>query len=142
MKTSIHVIIIPYIDRLNLNDRKYSLDNLEQIVKEFNTKSFMYGVNGIPSTFDISLSNLSFVVNNLFIKNKQLHGNIKLLNSIDGKILKQNIKSIVIRTKSTGSIDNDGNVILSKLCGFYAIDKKEDSFNDKFEIRKKKLQSL
>jgi len=142
MKTSIHVIIIPYIDRLNLNDRKYSLDNLKQIVEEFNTKGFMYGVNGIPSTFNISLSNLSFVVNELFIKNKQLHGNIKLLNSIDGKILKQKIKSIVIRTCCSGEIDINDNVILSKLYGFYAIDKKEDSFNDKFEIRKKKLQSL
>jgi hypothetical protein len=142
MKTSIHVILIPYIDRLNLNDRKYTLDNLKQMVNEFNDNGFMYGENGIPTTFDVNLSNVSFVVTDVFIKNNQLHGNIKILNSIPGKTLKEQIKSVIIRTKSTGKIDINGNVILSKLHGFYAIDKKEDSFNDKFEIRKKKLQSL
>ena len=85
------------------------------------------------------------LIGNIAIKESKKENKLKgvpLVYSIDGKILKQNIKSVIIRTKSTGSIDNDGNVILSKLCGFYAIDKKEDSFNDKFEIRKKKLHSL
>ena len=76
-----------FIDVLNGNDRIYDRIACEKIISEFKIKSKpLYGERNQPSSFEISFNNISHIINDLYIEDNKLKGDIILL---DDELIKK-----------------------------------------------------
>lgn len=129
LKSQYDVILIPYVDVLNKNDRMYSLETLERMVEWFIDKqNSMFGELGYPESFDTTLKNVSHEIIKVWIENNQLHGTIKVLNTKNGKFVKNNINDLVFRPRSIGTVNEDKYIIITKVFTYDAIQKSTDAF--------------
>jgi len=70
---------IIFIDILNSNDRIYDTKSCEKIISDFKEKTIVYGEKNQPSSFDISIKNVSHVIHDLYIIDNKLRADIELL---------------------------------------------------------------
>ncbi len=123
-------VTLLYINKLNKNGRIYNLENTQSAISSLNKREYpLYGELGYPDSFDSSLRSLSHTIQNIHISGNEVIGEVTTLNTPMGKILLKNFDDYVIRPRSTGSVDSDGNVTVEKIYTFDAILKKDDSFN-------------
>lgn len=76
----------------DLNDRIYSEESLNNLV-ECSKNRLLYGELGNPTTFDVSLSNVSHTIENLKITDRGIYGDIRILDTQSGRIVQQCINS-------------------------------------------------
>jgi len=123
-----------YFDVENKNGRIYRKQEVMPKVKDLLDKNTLtgltYGELGHPDNFDISLSNVSHGISNVYEKDNILYGEINLLKTKPGKFLQENLDRFVFRPRATGIVDADKNVRIQKLLTFDAVLKEEDSFSD------------
>jgi len=126
---------------LNKNGRKYREDNVD--FNELSGKT-LYGEINHPDTFDINLSNVSHIIKNFEIKKHVLYGDVKVLDTPYGEILKQYIllgKKFSFRPRGQGLINDDGTIESYKIYTFDAIDSDKDSF-DVTMLRRSKIEEI
>jgi hypothetical protein len=139
-----------YFNKENLNGRTYSKDwfnemtvmygyetsskekmtNLESLSRKAN-EGFLCGEFGYPDSFDVSLSNVSHTIKNIRIEKDELVGDITILDTPKGKVLKSFIEAgceMVFRPRSTGILE-DGYVKIKQIFTFDAISSKDDEFS-------------
>ncbi len=126
---------------LNKNGRKYREDNVD--FNELSGKT-LYGEMGHPDTIEINLCNVSHVITNFEIKKYVLYGDVKVLDTPYGEILKQYIllgKKFSFRPRGQGLINDDGTIESYKIYTFDAIDSDKDSF-DVTMLRRSKIEEI
>ena len=132
-----------YFNRTNLNGRYYTKDWFNETVLGKTTTNLdwlnsrseigLYGELNHPDVTDISLANVSHTISNIHIAGDELKGEVKILNTHKGKLLKSIIKvegkdSIVYRPRSIGTTDVNGRTEIDKIFTFDAIPAADDSF--------------
>lgn len=102
-------------------------------------KNFYYGEIDHPGSMEILLNNVSHNITNLYSDNFSLYGDVKILDTHKGRMLRElvNLDLVVFRPRL--SIDNNGVV---NIYTFDAITKDKDIYYDKFKDRHKKLKKL
>ena len=124
-----NVVLLP-LDVKNANGRIYDQAAAEKILGDIAGKKIpMYGELGYPETFDISLSNVSHIVEIVRLENNRILGDIKILETPSGKILENSLPHYVFRPRSAGSIQENGIVDISKFFTFDAVRVEADSYN-------------
>ena len=124
--------IVPYLDKLNLNDRMYTEEAIDKMIEDFNSKKHtIYGEIGY-NTDDIHLTNVSHVITKLFKKDGQLWAEMKVLETEKGRELEKMIEADLVkfRTSCIGTINEDKTVSIEKFITVAAIDKSTDAFED------------
>lgn len=129
---------ILYLDVLNKNKRIYRKDDID--IKALNSRLkevTTFGQLGFPEDYETSLALVSHVMLEYkFGDNNELIAKIRLLNTPNGKIVKKILdidsRSLVLRTRAIGHVDNINIVHIHKLitCDFIPIE--EDSFDNEF----------
>lgn len=109
-------------DKKNLNDRIYRKENFDSFMEELsNGKNQIYGELGQSSNMDISLKNVSHVINNITINDDGIYGDVEILNTPKGKevskLLEKN-SNIGISSRGMGKITEDGYIEKFKLFTF------------------------
>lgn len=131
-----------YFNVMNKNGRIYTKNSYD--FNKLNNKT-IYGELGHPDNTDISLSNISHTISNIENYQNCLIGEVNVLSTTKGKILKSMIDNgikVVFRPRSTGNVDRYGNVTLEKLYTFDAILLKDDSFENVIVFRRKKIEKI
>jgi hypothetical protein len=120
-----------YLNKENLNGRIYANnENLREQIEQFNNKGDRFGQIGFPDG-DISITGtVSHSIRNVRIEDDKVMGEITILNTPHGEILKQLIDTVVFRPCSMGNINADHTVRIDKIISFSAVPKKEDPFDD------------
>jgi hypothetical protein len=126
----------------------------EDIMKEINnTNKYMYGELE-PNRFDISLKNVSHIIENAKIKNDNLYADIKLLETDKGNIIKNIMVEMKVEDFSEipfgvsaryiGSTDPcSGVVTIQKLLTYDIVpDTEEQRLKKKIESRKRKINKI
>lgn len=116
-------VVILKINYLNKNDRVYDMDSVTKIIEDFNTfqsnSITVFGELGSPTSFEISLSNVSHKLDSLRVFGNYLLGDITIIDTPTGNILSENLSSYVFRTRSAGTLGEGNKVIVSQ---FYTVD--------------------
>lgn len=117
----------------NLNERIYTKEDVEPRIKELKEKMLdilLYGELGYPDTFDVSMSNASHVIEDLYIEDDFVYGRIKTLSIHKGTELQKRLdeNSIVFRPRGSGTVREDGTVDLKQIFTFDAVDIENDSY--------------
>ncbi len=124
----------------NLNERIYTMEAAEKMVKDFKEKrnkiGAFFGQLGFPesSAENILMGNVSHDVQDVWIAGDSLWAEIKILDTPAGKTLKSLMESrglenhIVFRSRSAGTVNENGEVKINQLFSFDAIHSKDDSF--------------
>ena len=121
-------------NEVNQNGRMYTKEAIEKMITDFNKikerGTPAYGEMGMNGGTDISLSKISHIVDELHFDGDRLYGEIKILDTDAGKKLKPLIEEgqVVFRSRSIGSVNEDGIVEVKKLISFDAIPAWEDPF--------------
>lgn len=123
----------------NKNGRIYDESNIN--INEISNA--LYGEIGLQDSHQISLSNVSHITTNLEIINGILYGQVEILSTPQGNILKNliNESTVIFRPRGTGEVNSDGTISDYKLISFDAIIDHEDSF-DKTILRKEKIEKI
>lgn len=126
------------LDIENLNNRIYRREFMEESVRDYNNKISEgipgYGQIGFENVLgDVSLTRSSHIVSNLEFEGDFLMGDVKILTTIEGSILKGLIddgSEILFRPNSIGEVNDNNEVIVNRIISFNAvIDPSEDSWN-------------
>jgi len=139
-KIKLTATLIP-LNQKNLNGRIYeNNENLRECIKEFNERQqslkVAYGELGYPDTFDTNLGRISHSIENVRIEDDRVVGDIKVLDTPKGKELKKLLRegvNMVIRPRSSGTVNGDGTVNIKKIFSFDAITEREDAFGKERE---------
>lgn len=130
----ITAVIIPYLDKLNLNGRIYTEEVIDKMIEDFNSRKHpvLGGIGYEPGLSDISLENVSHQVTKLFKKDGQILAEMEILGTEKGHELENLIKADVVkfRTSCVGTVNEDKTVNVTKFISVYAIDKSTDAFED------------
>jgi hypothetical protein len=126
------------IGEKNLNERIYTEEAVNEMVNQFmekrNTNGVFFGQMGFPEDMEVNLSKVSHNVERIWVENNTLYGEINILDTPKGKELKNIMSeidnSIVFRSRSIGTVNEDGTVNIQKIISFDAIPKDQDSFKD------------
>jgi hypothetical protein len=126
------------IGEKNLNGRIYTEEAVNEMVNQFmwkrNTNGVFFGQMGFPEDMDVSLSKVSHSVERIWVENNTLYGEIRILDTPEGNkirdIMAEVDRSVVFRSRSTGSVNEDGTVNIEKLISFDAIPKDQDPYKD------------
>jgi len=144
MKKTIKKVIIPFIDEVNQNGRKYTKESLKQLVESFKEKQKEEQVfgelydNRVNDYTIINLSRIALETTNVFIEKNKLIGEIRLLDTPYGNASKKIIDKLELRPRTIGQVDNTTKEItITKLIAFDLIDKNTDSFKKQDEETKK-----
>ena len=126
----LEVTLIPNIGKENLNNRVYAREVVDKIIEDF--KPGMLGHLGFTENIEhLIVENSSHKVNKIFIKDNNLMGEIELLDTKSGNIVKIIMENSVVRPRGIGSINKDGNIGEDyKILSFDIIDKKNDVFKN------------
>lgn len=120
-------------DVLNLNDRMYTKESISKAIKDVRNKTkemgVFYGCLGYPENDKFRLAlNVSHTIKKLYIRNNILYGQIEILDTKPGKILKDNIDSYVFRPRMTGNVDKNKVCHVDDIISIDAILKDTDSY--------------
>jgi hypothetical protein len=138
------IVSVIFTNVLNTNGRIYDIQSCNKIIEDFkNRKCDIYGELGHPDEFDVSLSNVSHVVKDMWLnKNNILMAEIEILDTVKGKMLKELYENMVFSTRSYGSVDpTSKKVAIEKFITIDAIDSKSDAYL-KQRLREKKLKRI
>ena len=139
------------INEANLNGRIYTREVVETMIEQFNRRKaeqgHFLGELGFPERLETTLSQVSHSVDEIHIDKNMLLGDITVLDTPNGKVLKsmievgmKNYQGILIeitnpfaaptvfRSRYTGTVSEDGTVSINKLISFDAVPADEDSF--------------
>lgn len=139
------------IGQKNLNGRIYTRETAEEIVDQFKRKvaeqGHLFGQIGHPENLQVSLANVSHNVNDIRIENNRIVGDITVMDTPSGKVLKSLVEigmkdyqgilveivnphggPMVFRPRSIGTVNDDGTVELQELISFDAVPADEDAF--------------
>jgi len=102
-------------EKENRNGRIYPKELMNSVMEQLKSKnSPLYGELGQDNnSFDISLKNISHTIENIYVDDNSIYGNIRILDTPKGKIVKEllnNSQSIGIASRGMGSINSDGTV--------------------------------
>lgn len=120
-------------DILNLNGRMYTKESISKAIKDVRNKTkemgVFYGCLGYPENDKFRLAlNVSHTIKKLYIRNNILYGQIEILDTKPGKILKDNIDSYVFRPRMTGNADKNKVCHVDDIISIDAILKDTDSY--------------
>jgi hypothetical protein len=136
---------ILFADQKNLNERYYTRESLEKIKEDYESDKerlgHYFGVfNPREATEDfveygdhelINIRQIAFTVNSMRItRKKELIADIRLMETPNGKILKELKNNMVFRTSSWGFVEKDGKVNVERLLSINAFPKRLDSFKE------------
>lgn len=138
MKTVIADVL--FINYMNLNKRIYTKNTCQKIIDDFNKQNSVFGEIE-PDNTDISLANVSHLVEKLWIENNILKAEIKILNTPQGKILEQLVDSMCFSSRAFGTINPDNTVEIKKFLTIDAIYSDKDPYKI-CRLRKKKLERI
>jgi len=134
--TNKHIIVplIPYFDKPNANGRIYTEECIDNMVAQFNERIVpMFGQMGFPDDCMSPITMASHEVTKIWKDPdaKQLMGEIKLIDTPDGRAISEMVKRgmIVFRSRSLGTVNPDNTVNITKLISFDAISYQDDGFN-------------
>ncbi len=137
---------------LNKNKRIYNLDDFINNLPDLQEKiknNVLYGCLSDDISFfdyDIHISKISHIINNIEIKNDVLYITITPLNTEKGRILKELIDNNIYFTlspQSFGEIDEYNIVHIDKLITFnISVGIENDAFISIKDIRKMKLEKI
>ena len=122
------------VNEVNQNGRMYTKEAVKQMIEDFERNrdrvGAFYGQMGMNEGMDINLSKISHTVDELHFDGDRLYGEIKILDTDAGKKLKPLIEEgqVVFRSRSIGTVNEDGMVEVKKLISFDAIPSWEDAF--------------
>ena len=108
---------------VNQNGRMYTKDSLMPYLKDDILGGIGYDQDSI-----INLKNVSHKVSNLTIENDELWGDIEILDTKEGELLKTIINEVVFRPKGVGEINEKQEVVNYSLISFDAVSKDKDAF--------------
>ena len=132
MEDRLYTVFVPYLNKENKNGRIYDYFALEKMKEDFLSKKErgfpVMGELGYPDHFDVNLRNVSHIIEDLEITGEELTGTITILDTPAGKILKENFDKYVFRPRSTGNIQENKVVSITKLFTFDAILAETDAF--------------
>ena len=100
----------------NLNRRIYTKECAEKMVEEFNTRGgIMYGELGQPEGYDVRLSNVSHIVEEIHLDEEKnsIVGTITILDTPKGKIVKKLLKQDIglsCRSRGAGTVNENGEI--------------------------------
>lgn len=101
-------------DKENRNGRIYPKELMNPIMEQLNNKSTIYGELGQDNaSMDVTLSNVSHTVENIYINDNAIYGDIRILDTPKGKIVKEllnNNQTIGVASRGMGTINNDGTI--------------------------------
>lgn len=123
----------------NFNNRVYSKDALDNLI-ERSKEGRLYGELGYKKDFDVSLSNVSHIINNIQIYDDGIYGDIKILDTESGKLYKSLMDNDIecsLSERSTGTIEN-GIVTVGKIFSYDLVGIEEM----KLKLRRKKLEKI
>lgn len=136
---------ILFAGQKNLNKRYYTKESLEKIKGDYEKDKkrlgHYFGVfNPDEGTDDfveygdpdlINIRKIAFTVNSMSINRKnELVADIRLMETPNGKILKELKDQMVFRTSSWGFVGKDGKVSVERLLSINAFPRELDSFKD------------
>ena len=130
---------IPFFGKPNLNNRIYTEEEIDKIVKQFNKKAKelpVFGQIEFPENCEMSLSKVSHRIHKIKKEKGKVIGTITILNTDQGKLLLHMLKYGVFRPRMSGTIDNNGIVTVDKIFSFDFILKENDSYNEEKLILK------
>ena len=136
---------ILFADKINSNKRYYTGECLEKIKNDYEKDKenigYYFGVfdpqkgtsdfveYGDPEV--INIRKIAFTVDSMRINKKnELVADIRLMETPNGKILKQLKDGMVFRTSSWGFIGEDGKISVERLLSINAFPEHLDSFKD------------
>lgn len=123
---------IIYYNKLNLNNRYYTPENLPESLLHEKMKStgFIPGQIGYPIDLDTSVIKMSHIFTKFYIKDDILWGEGRTLKTKQGQKLNWLIltNQVVFRPRSAGYTLESGEVKIEKVFAIDAITKKEDAF--------------
>jgi len=124
-----NVVLLP-LNVLNTNGRIYTDEAAHKIVETFKTKkNIVFGELGFPETMDITLNNVSHIIEDVRIQDNKIMGTIKILDTQSGDILLKSLPHYVFRPRSAGHINpNTKEVKITKFFTFDAIRREADAF--------------
>lgn len=137
MKNETFTTTLLPLNILNGNGRIYQdNENLRESIADFNKRvdevGVAYGELGYTNSFNTSLARVSHTIKNVRIEDDKVVGDITLINTINGRTLKELFKydnpGIVFRPRAAGITHPDGTVTIQKVFSYDAINESEDSF--------------
>ena len=151
-QTIISGMVLPFSDQPNGNGRIYNpdcittevLDEFKKEIKEGNAlgENFIYGHDLLETTESILLTNVSHIATNIEKTEKGLVGEIRLLATPQGQIIKELLhwKSLCIRPRCTGVVHEDKTVTIDKILSIDILSSYDDAFNpDSYRNRRYRL---
>lgn len=125
---------------LNKNNRIYREKDID--LNELNKNPLLGEINH-PSRFLTDLSLVSHKITNLEIYGDALYGEVKILETPKGCILKELMKNtrFVFRPRASGTVNSNGTINNYKIHTFDAILASEDSF-DRTSFRRLKIEKI
>lgn len=142
MKTTISGTLL-HLGVKNLNGRIYEdNENLRKSIEEYNNKPSKYGQIDFPETLDQDLRTISHVVENVRVEEDKVVGDIRILDTPQGKILKDVVDGYVFRSRALGRTEFDGKVYVKEIFAFDAIPKNIDSFDMANKPKEKEIKRI
>jgi hypothetical protein len=136
---------ILFADHKNLNNRYYTVESLKKIKNDYEKDKerlgHYFGVFDIKEGNDdfieygdpeiINIRQIAFTVDSMRInRKKELIADIRLMETPNGKVLKELKKHMVFRTHSWGFVEEDGKVNVERLLSVKAFPREMDSFKE------------
>ena len=113
------------LNHLNKNGRIYS----SEVLKDFLDNEY-YGGIGFPQNTIVDLGRVSHKIYDLRIEEDILVGEVEILSTPNGEILKSMLSEIVFRPRGIGNINGQSKQVENfQLLSFDAIPKDQDAFN-------------
>jgi hypothetical protein len=129
------VITVPIlkIDVLNRNDRIYTQQSVDLMMLDFIRKQDrFYGQLGFPDDCEVHVQEISHRVEKLYRKDNVLFGKILILDTVNGKILKESLDQYVFRTRCIGNTYNNKIVSIKNFIAIDAVPMSEDPYGEVF----------
>jgi len=130
-----------YYDKENGNGRIYTKEVAEDIINQFKEKdkSVAYGECGMPDSFVTNLVNVSHVVKDIWLdeKEKCIKGTIETLDLDKGKKIETLMESgipLSVASRGSGTINEKGEVENYQLYAFDIIPTEKSSFKGPLKI--------
>jgi hypothetical protein len=115
------------LNHLNKNGRIYTPESLEKFLgkgKEY------YGEIGFPQNAMVDLGRVSHKIHDLRIEEDILVGEVEILSTPNGEILKSMLSEVVFRPRGMGNVNEQSKQVENfQLLSFDAIPKDQDAFN-------------
>ena len=116
------------LDTTNSNGRIYP----RELFNDFVFKNEYLGEFNNSTNYNISLKDVSHSIKNIELKDNVIYGDIKILDTPNGKVVKELLKDMPLSVvpRGTSKIDQNGFIRDYELITFDLISEKDSSFNE------------